>query len=151
MALGVERLPYVLVPEFHRDGHVHAHALLSRFVAKDLLVTTWGEGFVDVRRFQGKKGGREAARRAAGYASKYVAKTFELYDQGEGVTVGRHRYEVGQGFQPEAVKRTGYRSLEEAMAWVVDGHGQRVTFAVHSDGLEDYDGPPFLWVALEPG
>ena len=66
---------------------------------------------------------------------------------GEGMP-GRHRYEVGQGFQPAVVKRSGYRSLEQAITFVED-HAQVVTFAVHSDGLDDYEGPPFLWVSLE--
>jgi hypothetical protein len=143
-ALGVERLPYVLVPEFHRDGHVHLHALLDRFVPEPVLAATWGRGYVDVRRFRGS-GGREAARKAAAYASKYVGKTFAAAGG------GRHRYEVGEGFQPAVVKRSGFRSLEDAVSWVCDDYVQVVAFAVHSDALDDYEGPPFLWVALDDG
>jgi hypothetical protein len=147
-ALGVDRLPYVLVAERHRDGHLHAHVLLDRFVDRATLRRTWHHGWVDARKFRGK-GGREAARKAGAYAAKYVGKTFELEDQG--VTVGRHRYEVGEGFQPSVVKRTGFRSLSAALDWVTVDHGQVVAFAVHSDTLEDYEGPPFVWVALDSG
>jgi hypothetical protein len=143
-AIGVERLPYVLVPEFHKDGHVHLHALLDRYVPEPVLAATWGLGFVDVRRFRGS-GGREAARKAAAYASKYVGKTFAAAGG------GRHRYEVGEGFQPAVVKRSGFRALEEAVRWVCDDYVQVVAFAVHSDSLDDYEGPPFLWVALDDG
>lgn len=141
--LGGEAFPYAVVPEFHKDGHVHLHALLGQYVPKNLLGTLWGHGWVDVRRFDGAEGGREAARKAAAYACKYVTKAFE------DAATDRHRYEVGQGFQPAVVKRSGYGSLEAAVGFALD-HGQRLIYAVHSSGLEDYDGPPFLWVTLEP-
>ena len=139
--LRVERLPYALVPEYHADGHVHAHVLLGRYVAKAVLERAWVHGWVDVRRFQGR-GGREAARKAAAYAGKYVAKAVERDSN------GRHRYEVGQGFQPSVVKRSGYRSLEAAVDFVLD-HGQRVVYGIHSDAIQGYDGPAFLYVSLE--
>jgi hypothetical protein len=139
--LGVDRLPYALVPEFHRDDHVHVHVLLDRFVDKQRVQALWGLGFVDVRKFRGG-GAREAARKAAGYAGKYVAKALERGGD------GRHRYEVAEGFQPAVVKRGGYGSLEDAVAFVTD-HGQRIVYAFHSDACEEYEGPPFLWVSLE--
>jgi hypothetical protein len=141
--LGVDRLPYALVPEFHKDDHVHVHVLLSSWVEKRAAAELWGRGFVDLRKFrQDGAGGREAARKAAAYASKYVAKA--LARGGD----GRHRYEVAQGFQPAVVKRGGYRSLAAAIDFVTD-HGQRVVYAIHSDAVDEYDGPPFLWVQLE--
>jgi hypothetical protein len=141
--LGLEKLPYALVPEFHADDHVHVHVLLATWVNKDRVGKLWGRGFVDVRRFRGDQvGGREAARKAAAYAGKYVAKALERGGD------GRHRYEVAEGFQPAVVKRGGYRSLFEAIDFVCD-HGQRVVYAVHSDAVEDYEGPPFLWCQLE--
>jgi len=139
--LGVESIAYAVVPEHHEDGHVHAHVLLDRYVAKAVLARAWGHGFVDVRKFRGR-GGREAARKAAAYAGKYVAKSFDQ-DQG-----GRHRYEVAEGYQPEVVKRGGFRSLEDAVDFVLD-HGQRVVYGVHSDAIDGYDGPAFLFVSLE--
>jgi hypothetical protein len=139
--LDVEAMAYAVVPEFHADGHVHLHVLLDRYVPQPTLARAWGRGWVDVRKFQGS-GGREAARKAAAYASKYVSKMFD-----EGVA-NRHRYEVGQGFQPALVKRSGFRSLEAAVGFVED-HGQTVVYAIHSDGLDEYEGPPFLWVTLE--
>jgi hypothetical protein len=147
--LGVDSLPYVLVPEYHADDHVHLHLMLDRCPPEDVLQASWPWGFFDDGERSGRKikadgGGREAARKAARYATKYVTKAFA-----DGVD-GRHRYEVGQGWQPAIVKRSGFRSLEAAVSFVED-HGQLVTFAVHSEALDDYDGPPFLWVALDDG
>ncbi len=45
----------------------------------------------------------EEARAAAGYLSKYVGKSFE----DDGRIPGLHRYEVAQGFQPEAIRLRG--------------------------------------------
>jgi hypothetical protein len=148
-SLGVDSLPYVLVPEFHADDHVHLHLMLDRCPPADVLAASWPWGFFDDGERSGRKirapgGGREAARKAARYATKYVVKAFA---DGAG---GRHRYEVGQGWQPDVVQRDGFRSLVDAIQFVED-HGQIVTYAVHGDALEDYDGPPFLWVALDDG
>jgi hypothetical protein len=149
VGLGTTSMPYVLVPEFHADDHVHLHLMLDRCPPEDVLQAAWPWGFFDDGERSGRKvkadgGGREAARKAARYATKYVTKAFA-----EGVD-GRHRYEVGQGWQPAVVKRGGFRSLEQAVAFVED-HGQLVTYAVHSEALDDYEGPPFLWVALNDG
>jgi hypothetical protein len=143
----VEAMPYAVVPEYHEDGHVHVHCLVDRFVAKDAIASVWSHGFVDVRRFKRANGGaRAAARRAAAYACKYVAKTFDQERADE--LRGRHRYEVGEGFQPTVIKRGGYRSLADAIRFVTD-HGSEVIYAVSSDALVEYDGPPFLWVVVE--
>lgn len=144
--LGGAAFPYVVVPEFHKDGHVHLHVLVDRFIPKPVLARLWGLGWVDVKRFTAEngQGARAAARRAAHYASKYVSKTF---DEAPG-NLGRHRYEVGEGFQPLVVKRGGYRSTHAAVDFVT-GHGCEVIYAVSSDEVEDYEGPPFLWVLLE--
>ena len=147
-ALGGSALPYVLVPEYHADGHVHLHVGLDRFVAAAVLRELWPHGFVDdgerSRKVRAKEGGRAAARKAAAYLSKYLAKSFA--EDGLG---GSHRYEVGQGFQPSVVRRSGFRSFDGAVAWLCDGHGERVVYSVSSEVLTDYDGPPFLWLDLE--
>lgn len=143
-----EAHPYVLVPEYHKDGHVHVHVLVPFYVPKALVRRLWGHGHVDLRKWRAAErgaGGREAARRAAQYAAKYVGKTFDIEGQ---VLNGRHRYEVAEGFQPAVVKRAGFRSTAEALGFVLD-HGEAVVFAVASEDLEDYEGPPWLWVVLE--
>jgi hypothetical protein len=140
------RLPYVVVPEYHADDHVHLHVLVRADAVVEDLQAVWGHGWVDEGKprpeRQGPRG-RWAARKAAAYATKYVTKAFER------AMPGRHRYEVAQGFQPAVVKRQGFGTLESAIADVADGHAQQIVYAVHSDGLEDYSGPPFLWVAFE--
>jgi hypothetical protein len=140
-ALRVDRLAYAIVPEFHKDGHVHAHVLLGRHVPKATLERAWGNGWVDARKFRGR-GGRVAARKAAAYAGKYVSKMFDE------PRAGRHRYEVGEGFQPDVVKRGGFSSLAEAVSFVED-HDQVVVYAVSSDAIDGYSGPPWLWLSLE--
>ena len=140
-AMRVDRMAYAVVPEFHKDGHVHAHVLVGRYVPKAVAEKAWGHGWVDARKFRGR-GGREGARKAAAYAGKYVAKMFDE------PRAGRHRYEVGEGFQPDVVKRGGFTSLGEAVSFVED-HGQVVVYAVSSDAIDGYSGPPWVWLSLE--
>lgn len=141
--LGVERLPYLYVVESHKDGHLHGHLLLDRFVDADALARLWGNGWVDVRRFASAgRGGREAARRAAAYASKYVGKSLGL-----DLEHGQHSYEVAQGFDPTVVCRRGYGSSWSAVGWVL-GHRQAIVHRIDSGDCDDYSGPPWLWLSL---
>jgi hypothetical protein len=138
-------MPYVVVPELHKDGHVHLHVLVGFYLEQQRLEQLWPHGFVDSGKARAHgSGAREAARKAGAYAAKYLAKAFE-----DGAP-RRHRYEVAEGFQPHVVKRSGYRSLEAAVTDLLDSYRLVVSYAVHSDGLDDYHGAPFQWVVLEP-
>lgn len=96
-----EPLPYVWVPEWHKSGHgLHLHFAVGRFVKRSLIDDAWGRGFVHIKLLGDLGHGAtslDEARRAAGYLSKYVTKTFT--DPGARV-LGLHRYDVAQGFQP---------------------------------------------------
>lgn len=119
--LGGEPLPYVWVPEWHPKGH----GFVSIKLLSDLPV---GSGRI------------EEARKAAGYLSKYVAKSFD-----DPRTPRRHRYDVAQGFQPERVQLWG-RSADDVIgqASALLGSGPPQRFWSSRD-KEDWPGPPAIW------
>lgn len=138
-ALHVEAFPYVWVPELHKDGQrYHVHVVIDRFVPKAVVAECWGHGFVDVRQIRNNgEGNGTAMRRVAGYVAKYVAKTYE--DEAG----GRHRYEVGQGFQPISLELTAPRP--EAFAGLAAMHafnGEAPATAWSSSSAEMWTGPP---------
>jgi len=48
--LGGKALPYVWVPELHADGQrFHVHFAVGRFVARGLIESVWGHGFVHIK------------------------------------------------------------------------------------------------------
>lgn len=108
--LGGDVGPYLWVPEWHPGGHgLHAHAGLAGYVPVRLIRHAWPHGErVHVQRLSGTPVGRapgvvaERARFCARYLGKYVGKSFEDTRR----VLGRHRYEVAQGFQPRAVGLT---------------------------------------------
>lgn len=106
-ALGGKPLPYVWVPEWHKTDHgVHLHFALGRYVRYTLIRSVWTHGTnISIKRITGMRHGAsefEGARIAAGYLSKYLAKTFDSPELG-----GLHRYEVAQGFQPKSIEFIG--------------------------------------------
>ncbi|WP_084631137.1 rolling circle replication-associated protein [Demequina aestuarii] len=143
--LGGKPLPYVWVPEWHKSGHgLHAHFALGKYVPRRLIEQAWGHGFVHITLINNLPHGSgvvEEARRAAGYVSKYVAKTFADADAR---VLGLHRYDVAQGFQPERVRLWAKSSsgvLEQASQ-----HLQARPVTVwNSDDEEIWGGPPAIW------
>jgi hypothetical protein len=114
--LGGKPLPYVWVPELHKDGvHFHVHFAVGRYVPRDLIDTSWGRGWVSIKLLGDLPvgSGRLAeARKAAGYLSKYVSKAFT--DPALRVP-GMHRYDLAQGFQPVATRLVG-RTADDVCA-----------------------------------
>lgn len=142
-ALGGRPLPYVWVPEWHKTHGLHLHFAVGQFIHRSLIASTWGRGFIKIKRLSDLPVGAtswDEARRAAGYLSKYVSKTFEA-DLG-----GLHRYEVAQGFQPRRVRLTG-RSAHDVLAQAVEVMGARPEKSWSSDEVEDWQGPPAVWFA----
>ena len=141
--LGGKPFPYVWVPEWHTSGHgLHLHFAVSKYVKHSLIADVWGHGFISIKRITGKRHGAppvEGARIAARYLSKYVAKTFDSEDLG-----GRHRYEVGQGFQPAATRFTG-TSSGEVLDAACDVMRARPSRLWDSSQSEDWQGPPAGW------
>jgi len=133
-------VPYVAVPELHPGGHgIHWHLVLPPiFIDWAEFGRLWGEGHVlysDGKRGAGV-GGRELARRAAGYVSKYVTKDLEW------VEPGAHRYEVAQGFTVRVERRVCV-SLIHAQAWLCEGRETLRQWS--SRDQEAWYGPACWW------
>ena len=94
--LGVAAMPYVWIPEWHMTEHgLHAHFAVGRYVARGHIERAWGRGYVHIKLLGDLPTGSGVlaeARKAAGYLSKYVGKTFD-----ERRIPGLHRYDVAQG------------------------------------------------------
>jgi hypothetical protein len=119
-ALGGRPLPYVWVPEWHKTDHgLHLHFALGQYVNYRLVRSTWGHGFVHIKRLSDLPVGSTSlheARKAAGYLSKYVSKSFDADEASRSRRL--HRYDVAQGFQPKAMRFRG-RWSGEVLASVV--------------------------------
>ena len=140
--LGGEAFAYVWVPEWHGSGHgLHVHFGVGQFIPRALIDAAWGHGFVHIKRLGNNlpmgAGSWEYARRTAGYLSKYVAKAI---DDGRR-TMGRHRYEVAQGFAPV---RVGFRgaSPDDVLAQGPEAMGRAPVRVWNSDEASEWRAPP---------
>jgi hypothetical protein len=142
---GGDPFPYVWVPEWHKTGHgLHAHFAVGRFVRRGLIEQAWGHGFVHIKLLGNLpvgSGTLSESRIAAGYLSKYVAKTFA--DPSARV-LGLHRYDVAQGFKPSSVPLSG-RSAADVIAQASDALGSAPSLEWSSSSVEDWQGPPAIW------
>lgn len=141
--LGVRwpELVYAYVLERHKSGAWHAHWALSRYVSHPIVVNLWGHGFVLVSRRR-HQGGRDAARRIAGYLAKYIGK-----DLGAGLELGQHAYEVRQGFQPRVIR---LRSWDRVTLWrgiIAQAGGELPSYQWQSSQSDDWRGPPVGFMA----
>ena len=144
-SLGGKPLPYVWVPEWHKSDHgLHAHFAVGQYINRSLIDSAWGHGFVHIKLLGDLpvgSGPLSEARRAAGYLSKYVAKTFTDLDSR---VLGLHRYDVAQGFKPEVLSLSG-ASAADVLA---QASGRFSSAPVHqwlSAENEDWQGPPAVW------
>lgn len=143
------RFPYVLVPEFHKDGHVHVHMAVAEFIPWDLFGRVWGHGYVAFTDFRSRKKGEKrgaAGKRSAGYLTKYVTKMFDE-ELGE-AAAHRHRYEVAQGFEPTSTIAGGFRSRHAALDFLVDAYGVKVDYVKWSEDV-DPDGVQWAWASVD--
>jgi hypothetical protein len=143
--LGGKPIPYVWVPEWHKSGHgLHAHFAVGTFVPRGLIERAWGHGFVHIKLLGNLpvgSGSISEARVAAGYLSKYVAKTFSE----PSVRVpGLHRYDVAQGFRPVPLTFDG-RTAEDVLAQASAVIGSAPTTEWFSDSIPDWQPPPAVW------
>jgi len=143
--LGADSFPYVWVPEWHKSGHgLHAHFAVGQFIRRAAIERAWGRGFVHIKLLGDLpvgSGTLSEARRAAGYLSKYVAKTFT--DPGARV-LGLHRYDVAQGYQPESVALTG-ATIAEVLDQASATLGSEPELRWSSSEAEGWQGPPAIW------
>lgn len=140
--LGGKAFPYAWVPEWHKSGHgLHAHFAVGQFIPQRLIRDAWGHGFVSIKLIGDLPVGSgpvEEARRAAGYLSKYVAKDFADDPTRD---LGRHRYDVAEGFQPERFPVYG-RSAAEALGQAAAFFGGPPAFQWSSADSPDWGGLP---------
>ena len=146
-----DRMPYVWVPEWHHTDHgLHLHFAVDRYIRRSLIEQAWGwrtvpgRGFVHIKLLGDMPVGstsRDEARRAAGYLSKYVSKTF---DSPERVVPGLHRYDLGQGFQPARVQVHG-RTLDDVLDQACERMGTVPRRVWTSASDPDWDRPPAVW------
>lgn len=144
-SLGGEPLPYVWVPEFHKDGtRFHLHFAVGRYIKRSLIEDAWGHGFVHIKLLGDLPvgSGRLAeSRRAALYLGKYVGKSFE-----DARIPRRHRYDVAQGFQPKRVQVWGRSAVDvvERASELFGGASPQRWW--NSGEQEGWQGPPAVWV-----
>lgn len=143
-ALGGRPIPYVWVPEWHKTDHgLHAHFAFARYVHRSILVEAWGRGFVHIKLLGDLPVGSGTlgeARRAAGYLSKYVAKSFGDDDR----PAGLHRYDLAQGFAPKAVRLQGGspNSVLGKASALLGAEPSRLWSSAQS---EDWSGAAAIW------
>ncbi len=143
--LGGNSFPYVWVPEWHKSGHgLHAHFAVGRFIKRSVISRAWGHGFVHIKLLGDLPVGSTSlaeARRAAGYLSKYVSKSFADADAR---ALGLHRYDVAQGFRPRPVALSGITAAD-----VIAQASQLLEGAPTSEwssaDVDDWQGPPAIW------
>ena len=126
-----------------QDARLHLHLAVGRYIRQQLIKDAWGRGFVSIKALTDLpvgSGSRAEARRAAGYLSKYVTKSFEADAR------GMHRYEVGQGFQP-VVRHVEGRSSQAVLSLACDLLGARPVRSWSSAQVEEWKGPPAVWFA----
>ncbi len=138
-------LPYVWVPEWHKTGHgLHVHFAVGRFVARSVIAEAWPHGFVHIKLLGDLpvgSGSVAQARKAAGYLSKYVGKSFADSNR----IPGLHRYEVAQGFQPSTVQIAA-RTFEGMLELASERMGGDPETVWTSSEVEGWEGPPAVWV-----
>lgn len=144
-ATGGDALPYLWVPEWHKTGHgLHVHFAIGRYIPRRHIVESWPHGVVHIKLIGDVPVGTGAlgeSRKAAGYLSKYVAKTFT--DTGARVP-GLQRYDVAQGFTPEKVTLTG-RSDDAVLAAASEHLGCAPQYVWNSREVANWTGPPAIW------
>lgn len=147
-SLGGAPFPYLWVPEWHKTDHgLHVHFAVGQFIKRTRIETAWGHGFVHIKRLSDLPVGSTSlheARRAAGYLSKYVSKSFDPDERGH--LAGLHRYEVAQGFRPPVTRLTGtsYGATLDAAVQIMGAEPSQSWF---SADVEDWKAPPAMWFA----
>lgn len=138
-------LPYAWMPEWHKTGHgLHAHFAVGRYIKRKVIDDAWGHGFVHIKLIGDLPVGSTAlteARRAAGYLSKYVAKTF---DDAQAREMGLHRYDVAQGFQPKTMRLSG-TSAHAVLSEASELMGGAPATQWSSLESPDWQGAPAIW------
>lgn len=143
--IGGDAFPYVWVPEWHKSGHgLHAHFAVGRYIQRSHIEAAWGRGFVHIKMLGELPTGTSSlgqARRAAGYLSKYVAKSF---GDARFTEFGLHRYDVAQGFTPIGASITGRTSMEVLARASSVMEREPATLWTSAEAT-DWQAPPAIW------
>jgi hypothetical protein len=146
--LGGKPFPYVWVPEWHKSGHgLHLHFAVGRYIRHGRILSAWGRGFVHIKLLGDLPVGSgpvAEARKAAGYLSKYVSKTFSD-DGGVERPRGMHRFDVAQGFKPGAMRLHG-ATVAAVVGEATELMGGAPAEFWSSDQNPDWQGAPAIWV-----
>lgn len=106
-SLGGNRFPYLWVPEWHKSDHgLHAHFACGQYIKRSVIEEAWGRGFVHIKLLGDLPTGSstvDEARRAGRYLAKYIDKDF-----GRVRSIGLHRYDRAQGFEPNKIVVHGH-------------------------------------------
>lgn len=144
--LGVA-FPYLWAPEWHPGGHgLHVHFGVGRYIRRSWVEEAWGRGFVHIKLLGDLSAGSttlDEARIAARYLGKYVGK-----DLAVGRPAGLHRYEVAQGFQPQAATIKA-RSVDEALGLASARMGGRPAYVWESWNERRWFGPSAIWASWD--
>ncbi len=137
-------IPYAWVPEWHKTDHgLHLHFAVGRFIPRSLIAASWPHGFVHIKLIGDLPVGSGTlgeARKAAGYLSKYVVKSFaDDFRIG-----GLHRYDLAQGFQPRVQRITG-RSPDAVITDASARVGADPILRWSSADVPDWQGGPAIW------
>jgi hypothetical protein len=142
--LNGDPIPYAWVPEWHKTDHgLHLHFAVGRFIKRALIEASWPHGFVHIKVIGDLPVGSGTlgeARKAAGYLSKYVAKSFADTNRIEGL----HRYDLAQGFQPRVQRITG-RSPDAVIGEASDLVGTAPIRRWSSADVPEWQGGPAIW------
>lgn len=151
--LGVE--VYAYSPELHPGGHGwHVNFFVGKYLPHAEVAKLWGHGHVwvsDWRRKVRKRPGQsptQLAKNAALHGARYAAKYAEKDWSRDVLETGVHRFERSEGGDPVLVEAEATTMVEvlRAVMVKVDGPAE----FVWSDDVDDYHGPPWVFVRWEP-
>jgi hypothetical protein len=138
--------PYAWVPEWHKDHGLHAHFAVGRYIRHSVIEEAWGRGLVHIKLLGNVPIGSGAlgeSRQAARYLAKYVGKALA-----EGRELGRHRFDVAQGFAP-SVDRIKGANADEVLAVAVARMGGPPSVVWRSRDMTFWLGFPAVWASWD--
>jgi hypothetical protein len=138
------RVAVAAVPEQGtKKGRWHCEIAIGVYVRQALLEELWGLGWVNIHRYGDRHKRQdevEAAWQVASYLSKYVGKALAETAGSK----GGHRYEVSQGFQPEAERYEVWTFPEGIARVVAVFEGELPRSVWRSSEVDNWLGPP-VW------
>jgi hypothetical protein len=132
---------WLAVLELHPGGHGwHVHMVVSRYVPKAIVRAIWHHGHIDVRLIAGPgvKDSLSAARKAASYVAKYIAKDVGATPRER----GEHRYYRSESMPITVIEAEGEFVTLVTQVWA--HFGNRIGWVWWSGDDPDWRGPRVL-------